>query len=142
MSDKLYIGDKIRKGRYVKGITQKDLAKRIGVKPPTLAQWESGKRKPKLETLKKIADALDVPVYTIYDDYEFIDPGEGLTEDQIAKQKAQDQEQLKVIKKSNGAKNEDKLLHNFNAVNEEGQQKIVEYSNDIAENPKYKKGDD
>ena len=89
--------------------------------------------------MKKIADALDVPVYTIYDDYEFVDPGEGLTEDQIAKQKAHDQEQLKVIKKSYGAKNEEKLLHNFNAVNEEGQQKIVEYSNDIAENPKYKK---
>ncbi len=134
------IEDKIRRARLRKGITQNKIAEKIGISQPTYAQWENGKRKPKLETLKKIADALEVPVSTLYDDYEFVDPGEGLTEDQIAKQKAQDQEQLKAIKKSYGAKNEDKLLHNFNAVNEEGQQKIVEYSNDIAENPKYKKG--
>lgn len=136
------IEDKIRRARLRKGITQNQIAEKIGISQPTYAQWENGKRKPKLETLKKIADALEVPVSTLYDDYEFVDPGEGLTEDQKAKQKAHDQEHLKVIKKTYGAKNEDKLLHNFNAVNEEGQQKIVEYSNDIAENPKYKKGDD
>ena len=136
------IEDKIRRARLRKGITQNQIAEKIGISQPTYAQWENGKRKPKLETLKKIADALEVPVSTLYDDYEFVDPGEGLTEAQKAKQKAHDQEHLKVIKKTYGAKNEDKLLHNFNAVNEEGQQKIVEYSNDIAENPKYKKGDD
>ena len=133
------IEDKIRRTRLRKGITQNQIAEKIGISQPTYAQWENGKRKPKLETLKKIADALEVPVSTLYDDYEFVDPGEGLTEDQKAKQKAHDQEQLKVIKKFYSR---DKLLHNFNAVNEEGQQKIVEYSNDIAENPKYKKGDD
>ncbi|WP_270599253.1 helix-turn-helix domain-containing protein [Faecalicoccus pleomorphus] len=133
------IEDKIRQARLRKGITQNQIAEKIGISQPTYAQWENGKRKPKLETLKKIADALEVPVSILYDDYEFVDPGEGLTEDQKAKQKAHDQEQLEVIKKFYSR---DKLLHNFNAVNEEGQQKIVEYSNDIAENPKYKKGDD
>ena len=133
------IEDKIRRVRLRKGITQNQIAEKIGISQPTYAQWENGKRKPKLETLKKIADALEVPVSTLYDDYEFVDPGEGLTEDQKAKQKAHDQEQLKVIKKFYSR---DKLLHNFNAVNEEGQQKIVEYSNDIAENTNYKKGDD
>lgn len=133
------VEDKIRQARLRKGITQNQIAEKIGISQPTYAQWENGKRRPKMETLKKIADALEVPVSTLYDDYEFVDPGEGLTEDQKAKQKAHDQEQLKVIKKFYSR---DKLLHNFNSVNEEGQQKIVEYSNDIAENPKYKKGDD
>ncbi|WP_317394695.1 helix-turn-helix transcriptional regulator [Faecalicoccus pleomorphus] len=108
------IEDKIRRVRLRKGITQNQIAEKIGISQPTYAQWENGKRKPKLETLKKIADALEVPVSTLYDDYEFVDPGEGLTEDQKAKQKAHDQEQLKVIKKFYSR---DKLLHNFNAVN-------------------------
>lgn len=55
-------GEKIRMIRLEKGITQKQLAKLLNTSQQNLAQYESGKRKPKIETLHKIAYALNVPV--------------------------------------------------------------------------------
>ena len=58
-------GQKIRDLRKKHGITQKALADKLGTSPQNLAQYESGKRHPKIETLQKIADALDIPVSDI-----------------------------------------------------------------------------
>lgn len=54
------IGSKIKEIRIKKGITQKELAEKLGTSQQNLAQYECGKRNPKLETVKKIADALNV----------------------------------------------------------------------------------
>ena len=51
-------GEKIRKRRIQLGLTQKQVAEKIGVRYQTLQFWETGKRKPKIENIKKIADAL------------------------------------------------------------------------------------
>lgn len=40
------------------GITQSELAKKLGVTQPAIAQWENGVRKPDIYMLKKIADVL------------------------------------------------------------------------------------
>ncbi len=49
------------KAREKAGITQAELAKRIGTKQPALSRLETGRfTKATLETLKKIADALDM----------------------------------------------------------------------------------
>lgn len=56
------IGERIKQTRIRKGITQKELAEKLGTTPQNLAQYESGKRNPKLETIKKIAQALNVPL--------------------------------------------------------------------------------
>lgn len=58
-------GQKIRDLRKKHGITQKALADKLGTSPQNLAQYESGKRHPKIETLQKIADALEIPVSDI-----------------------------------------------------------------------------
>jgi len=48
------------KARGKAGLSQKELAERIGTKQPALSRLESGGfEKATLETLKKIADALD-----------------------------------------------------------------------------------
>ena len=53
----------IRRYRKAKGISQRDLAAKVGVKGAYIAQLETGARKnPSLDVLKKIAKALDVPV--------------------------------------------------------------------------------
>ncbi|WP_346698958.1 helix-turn-helix domain-containing protein [Catenibacillus scindens] len=52
--------EKIKKARLDAGITQKDLGQRLGVSAAMIAQYESGKRVPKVETLQKIAQALDI----------------------------------------------------------------------------------
>ena len=54
------IGIEIKNARLTVGITQAELARRLGVTPQAISQYERGEKKPKIETIKKIADALGV----------------------------------------------------------------------------------
>lgn len=54
------IGIGIKNARLIVGITQAELARRLGVTPQAISQYERGEKKPKIETIKKIADALGV----------------------------------------------------------------------------------
>ena len=56
------VGEKIRAARKTAGLTQKELAEKMNISYQNLAQWETGKRNPKLENLEKIAAALEIPV--------------------------------------------------------------------------------
>lgn len=56
------IGERIRFFRKEQGLTQDDLARKMGIKRGTLAQYESDRRNPKLETLEKISGALGVEI--------------------------------------------------------------------------------
>ena len=57
-----YTGDMIRKCRNEKGLTQKKLGELCGIADSNIRKYESGNQNPKIETLQKIADALDIPV--------------------------------------------------------------------------------
>lgn len=52
--------DKLAELRKRKGMTQSDLAERVGVEQPTVQRWERGKREPSFEQLFALADALGV----------------------------------------------------------------------------------
>lgn len=54
------IGIGIKNARLTVGITQAELARRLGVTPQAISQYERGEKKPKIETIKKIANALGV----------------------------------------------------------------------------------
>lgn len=54
------IGKNIKTARKIAGMTQKELAEKLKTSQQNLAQYENDKRKPKLETLEKIASALGV----------------------------------------------------------------------------------
>ena len=60
--------NRIRDVREEKHLSQKELADLLGITPATLCQWEAERRKPKYETLKKLADALDCQVSDLVDD--------------------------------------------------------------------------
>ncbi len=45
--------------RYKKGVTQAELAKKMGTKQSAIARLESGSYNPTIEFLNKLADALD-----------------------------------------------------------------------------------
>ncbi len=47
------------KYRKKNGITQRELAKMLGVSQPTITQYETGARKPDIVTLKKLAKLLN-----------------------------------------------------------------------------------
>ena len=53
-------GEKIKIERKKAGLTQKQLGERLGVSFQAVAQWENDFRRPKYETIIKIADALMV----------------------------------------------------------------------------------
>lgn len=44
------------------GLTQMQLAKRLGVKQPTVAQWEAGKANPTAKLLPLVAKVLKVKI--------------------------------------------------------------------------------
>ncbi|GJL92423.1 helix-turn-helix domain-containing protein [Hyphococcus sp.] len=56
------IGERIRQARKSKGLNQSDLALRVGVSQPAIANWESGVHDPRRLTLAKLADALEAPL--------------------------------------------------------------------------------
>jgi DNA-binding XRE family transcriptional regulator len=53
--------------REHRGLTQQELAKRVGISKPYLSQIETGKRQGTVETLSALARALDVPLDVLTD---------------------------------------------------------------------------
>ena len=64
------LGQKLRKLRNDKGITQKDLADQLHVTFQTISKWESDKNEPDLATLKEIANYFNVTLDYIASDKE------------------------------------------------------------------------
>lgn len=54
--------NRIAELRKARGLTLKQLGDAVGLKDNTISQYETGKREPKLETWRKLADALNVSV--------------------------------------------------------------------------------
>ena len=52
----------ITTARLAAGLTQSQLAERIGVAAQHVGRWERGERKPKIDALIRIADALGCDV--------------------------------------------------------------------------------
>ena len=50
-------GKRIKDARRKADLTQKELGAKLGVAYQTVAQWENDLRKPKIETLTRIAEA-------------------------------------------------------------------------------------
>ena len=59
------VGERIRKYRKEKGLTQKQLGEKCGILEPNIRKYELNKQKPKIETLEKIANALDVNILVL-----------------------------------------------------------------------------
>lgn len=56
------IGDRIKQARKDRGFSQADLARRVGVSQPAIANWESGIHDPRRLMLAKLAEALETPL--------------------------------------------------------------------------------
>ncbi len=60
------IGERIKaareKANQGQGLTQKQLGELCGINEANLRKYESGRQNPKLSTLQKIADALNIPM--------------------------------------------------------------------------------
>lgn len=55
----------IKEARERKGLSQTELAERLGVTKATVSGYETGASSPTVSTLQKIAKALDIPLKII-----------------------------------------------------------------------------
>ncbi len=62
------VGYRIRETRAAQGLSLEQLARLTGISAPALSLIETGKRDPRLTTLKRIADALRVAPATLIAD--------------------------------------------------------------------------
>ncbi len=78
------IGVTIREMRLQRGMSQGDIEKRTGLLRCYLSRVENGHTVPSLETLKKIAAALDIPLGQFFSEETIADAcGFSLSEDEI-----------------------------------------------------------
>ncbi len=59
------IGDVIKKYRKEAGMTQEEMANRLGVTTPAVNNWENSNSKPDIELLAPIARLLDISLDTL-----------------------------------------------------------------------------
>lgn len=57
--------ENLKNARLQSGLTQNDVAERIGVAKSTYSLYESGNREPNVNTIKKLARVLDVSADTL-----------------------------------------------------------------------------
>ena len=58
-------GENLKVIREQKGLSQSELGERLGVRQQTVAQYEKAEEQPKMKTIRRLASALDVPMYRL-----------------------------------------------------------------------------
>lgn len=126
------LGDKIKSKRKERGLSQEELANKCGLNRNSIYKYEKNETIPKLDQIKKIAKALDVPVNDLTDlntfDAKYNKDGQLAEEVKI----------FETISKTFG-ENASALVNDFNRLNEVGQAKASEYVADLTEQKKYLK---
>jgi transcriptional regulator with XRE-family HTH domain len=62
----MLIGERLREIRKAKNLSQGDIEKRSGLLRPYLSRIENGHTVPLVETLEKLARALEIPLYQLF----------------------------------------------------------------------------
>ena len=60
--------ENLKEARIKSGLSQKEVSENIGVAKSTYSLYESGNREPNVNTIKKIADVLNVSADTLLDE--------------------------------------------------------------------------
>lgn len=154
-------GSKIKEIRLQKQLTQKQLGDKCGMYESQIRKYETGKANPKIETLQKIADALEVSVSDLLLDDDYIDIEEIINDPQFLSRlsnyltnnqiSAQDKENLMNVILSNGSSavqshisyaaiaQKDLLNFYFDDLNIKGKDKALEQVEMLTKIPDYRK---
>ena len=130
------VGEKIKEIRKSKGLTQKQLAEKIGIAEITIRKYEKGERQPSTEQLVSIVNALEVPVSQLMSNDEIIDLKLEQLHTMIDKYAAGETSSL--LNMLNPYK---EILELYDQLNALGKEKVIEYINDLLESDKYKEGE-
>lgn len=119
------LGGKIKEARKYAGITQEELAKRIGKSKSSVQKYEAGLTEIPGSVLEKIENACNVILL----------PPEFKGAEKIREDFRREFD-LQRFAESVAAGRPD-LLSVYNSLNTEGQDRVYNYASDLAENPKY-----
>lgn len=115
------IGNLIKDAREKAGMTQKELAEKMGTTPQNISQYERNIRNPKLETRERLAEAMGLPDNTFlitYDDPKIAEALEACID------RAEFPERIEIV---------------FHSLNEAGQRVALERLDELAQLPKYQR---
>lgn len=147
------IGTRIKELRKARGMTQKELAKKTSLSIASIQGYEQKKYKPKLNTIAKIAVALDVLLLDL------VDTDDPILQNEITAINIPDLNYINSVLRSTHSQNiyelnrilSDKndiqqlfwdLLTNFNLLNEFGKKEAVKQIELFSKIPDYRKEDD
>lgn len=57
--------EQLKIARKQKSLSQAALGKLLGVQAQTIGRWETGKSEPNLETINKLCEILNIPLYSL-----------------------------------------------------------------------------
>lgn len=114
-------GERILKQRKQAGLTQKALGKLCDMPDSQIRQYELGMVEPKINTIRRIATALNISIAELVDDWSVYSKEE--------------------IEADLENKSEKDLLDNYRKLNTSGQQKADNYVEDLTKIPEYRKED-
>lgn len=129
-------GENLRRLRKEKGLTQEQLAQQLGVSSVYIGTYEKDKRKPKVETIRRFAAALGCSALDLVDESTNSSTSNPVYSFAV---NVKNMDDIKAVKNSPTIKRYKELSKLFSELSEEGQQKVIAYASDLAENPKYKK---
>lgn len=113
------ISERIKKGLEIRHMKQSELVEKTGIGKSSISTYLSGAYEPKQRNIYKIAKALDVNEAWLM--------GLDVPMERVP-------HYVKTLELSN---DEFELLNNYKKLNNLGKDKLIEYSNDLTETPKY-----
>lgn len=136
------IGEKIKQARKKANLTQGELGKKLGVSAAMVAQYEKGVRNPKWETLRNIANALNVETGSLIGDWDDC----STNKDSISVDRPKIQEAINIhpnmqLTQESFKYESKKILLNsaFDSLNDAGQDKAIEQVVLLTKIPEYQK---
>ena len=132
------IGEKIKECRKNAGLSQKSLGAKLNISQQQIAQYESGKRIPKINTIGKIAEALNIPFSDFIDDvnYHLLLGNDEKKQSIYVNTEIEDEKHSLTY--SEGIWIHDKnMLHEFHKLNSTGKAEAIRRVEELTYIPKY-----
>ena len=115
--DYIYLGKILQEARNALGLKQSEIADKLGCTSANISSWERGKSKIDIDSFASLCKIYKIDFATKLNKV------------------ANEQKAPIIIDKSNDDKQ--KLLHNYESLNNTGKNKLLEYSDDLVASGKY-----
>lgn len=126
--DKITIGQNIKDARKQSGMTQQQLAEKIGKTESSIRKYEKGLVDTPLNVLKEIAEVLNWPLADLLDFSSLY----SIPEEESAAYDFSTEEQKLFID----------VINKMKLLNEEGKQEVIKRIDELSRLDEYKKGDE